>query len=253
MANLKNSNSDDRGITVKFASDAGLIAITGESGSGKSVLVCKAIDLISGGKAMASLLPSASKDANDGSLSEACVEVVINLFEPHLSAVSSSLQHYGVDPKSLLSNGGQLHLSRTIQHHVSDNTTTTNPKRIKSTCRINGKHVSLKTLRSVSSPLFARVDIATASAALNQPHLRLGMIDTGVSFDVKRECRARRDEYDKAKRRRRQIEKQLKERVLPVGMMQRQQRSSSGDGSDDESVDEENMELLRHWVDELGE
>ena len=54
----------------------------------------------------------------------------------------------------------------------------------------------------------------------------------------------------------RQIEKQLKERVLPVGMMQRHQRSSnSGDvsGGDDESVDEEDMELLRHWVDELGE
>lgn len=150
---------------------------------------------------------------------------------------------------------GQLHLSRTIHHHASDNTTTT-PKRIKSTCRINGKHVSLKTLHSVSSPLFARVDIATALAALNQPHLELGMIDTGVPYGVKRECRARRDEYDKAKRRMRQIEKQLKERVLPVGMMQRHQRSSnSGDGSggDDESVDEEDMELLRHWVDELGE
>ena len=100
------------------------------------------------------------------------------------------------------------------------------------------------------------MDIATASAALNQPHLELGMIDTGVPNGVKRECRARRDEYDKAKRRMRQIEKQLKERVLPVGMMQRHQRSSnSGDGSggDDESVDEEDMELLRHWVDELGE
>ena len=92
-------------------------------------------------------------------------------------------------------------------------------------------------------------------AALNQPHLELGMIDTGVPYGVKRECRARRDEYDKAKRRRRQIEKQMKERVLPMGMMQRHQRSSSGDGSggDDESVDEEDMELLRHWVDELGE
>ena len=38
-------------------------------------------------------------------LHHSCVEV-INLFEPHLSAVSSSLQHYGVDPKSLLSNVG---------------------------------------------------------------------------------------------------------------------------------------------------
>lgn len=78
------------------------------------------------------------------------------------------------------------------------------------------------------------------------------MIDTGVSREVKRECRHWRDAYDKARRRRRQIEKKLKERVLPVGMMRRQQHGSSG-SDDDVSVNEEDTELLRHWVDELGE
>lgn len=59
---------------------------------------------------------------------------------------------------------------------------------------------------------------------------------------LRRTCWQRRDEYEEARKRRKQIEKELNERVLPVGM----QRGASLGG-------EEEMELMKHWVDELGE
>lgn len=112
---------------------------------------------------------------------------------------------------------------------------------MKSVCRINGKHVSLKTLRAVSTPLFTRVDVATASAALSRPTSRLMMIDTGVSDQLKRQCVESRIFYEKAKTRRLQIEKELEDRVLPAGM----QRGSG-------PLSEEDLDVLQHWVDELG-
>ena len=67
IVSIKSSNiaglineGDDRDIEVDFGQEAGtsLIAITGESGTGKSLLVSKAIDLVTGGKAISSLVPS---------------------------------------------------------------------------------------------------------------------------------------------------------------------------------------------------
>lgn len=165
------------------------------------------------------------------------IEKEVNLSEPHLAAISTSLKHFGVNSKILYNqqSPGQLHLSRTIQADESG--------RMKSVCRINGKHVSLKTLRSVASPLFTRVDIGTASAALSRPASRLAMIDTGVPDVLKQQCMHCKNEYERAKKRRRRLEKQLEERVMPVGM----QRSRVG------PICDEDMELLQHWVDELGE
>lgn len=236
IAGMKNEDSRDE-IVIRFApsegAGAGFVAVTGESGSGKSLLVSKAIDLVTGGKAVSSLISSTENEA-----SESGVELVVNLLEPHLSAVSSSLKQFGVDPEILNNEQslGQLHLSRIIQRADASG-------RMKSLCRINGKHVSLKTLRSISSPLFTRVDVATASAALSRPASRLAMIDTGVSDALKRECLECRNEYERAKKKRRQLEKELEERVLPEGM----QRSVGG------PISEEDMELLQHWIDELGE
>ena len=170
-----------------------------------------------------------------------CIPKVVNLFEPHLSAISASLKSFGVDPNTLYTESsidsptmGRLHLSRIIQHGDANG-------RMKSACRINGRHVSLKTLRAVSSPLFTRVDVSTASAALSRPNSRLEMIDTGVSGVLRRECIGCRDEYLRAKTRRRRIQKELEERVLPMGMQR-----GGAIGS------EEEVELLKHWVDELG-
>ena len=54
-------------IKVDFGQEAGtsLIAITGESGTGKSLLVSKAIDLVTGGKAISSLVPSRVGEGNN--------------------------------------------------------------------------------------------------------------------------------------------------------------------------------------------
>ena len=54
------SEKEDANIQVDFGNDAGLVAITGESGTGKSLLVSKAIDLVTGGKAASSLVVSSS-------------------------------------------------------------------------------------------------------------------------------------------------------------------------------------------------
>ena len=65
-------NSDE--IVIRFDSShtagTGFVAVTGESGSGKSLLVSKAIDLVTGGKAVASLLPSSGDE-----LAESLVEM----------------------------------------------------------------------------------------------------------------------------------------------------------------------------------
>ena len=54
------SEKEDADIQVDFGNEAGLVAITGESGTGKSLLVSKAIDLVTGGKAVSSLVVSSS-------------------------------------------------------------------------------------------------------------------------------------------------------------------------------------------------
>ena len=54
------SEKEDANIQVDFGNDAGLVAITGESGTGKSLLVSKAIDLVTGGKAVSSLVVSSA-------------------------------------------------------------------------------------------------------------------------------------------------------------------------------------------------
>lgn len=116
VADLKNANSDnDGGITVQFASDAGFIAVTGESGSGKSLLVCKAIDLISGGKATASLLPS-SLIGGDGSMSEACVEVG----EFTLYIVWSNTVHISSNQKSFSDTLSLIFVKLLLHHSCSD-------------------------------------------------------------------------------------------------------------------------------------
>lgn len=76
VAGMKNEENNDD-IVIRFDTShkeispgAGFVAVTGESGSGKSLLVSKAIDLVTGGKAVASLLPSSGDE-----LAESLVEL----------------------------------------------------------------------------------------------------------------------------------------------------------------------------------
>ena len=58
IAGMVSDGEDTDIIQLDFGPDACLVAVTGESGSGKSLLVSKAIDLVTGGKALSSLVPS---------------------------------------------------------------------------------------------------------------------------------------------------------------------------------------------------
>jgi len=230
------NDGDDADIQVDFGPDACLVAVTGESGSGKSLLVSKAIDLVTGGKVVSSLIPPRSGD-NLEQENTASVELTVNLHEPQLSAVSTNVQRFGVDSSILFnkqSKISQLHLKRTIS--------LSNSGRLKSVCRINGKHVSLKTLRQVAAPLFTRVDVGVASAALGRPASRLAMLDMGVPESVMQNCAQLRDTYKEARKRTKSIRRDLESRILP---------SSLQGNINNEGFDEEQRKLLEHWLDEL--
>ena len=263
IAGLTNSQGTSD-IEVNFGSNgACFIAVTGESGSGKSLLVSKAVDLVTGGKAVATLVPTLGEGGEDerssvemskcGRLCVLCdmVDIIskrhqyshlvskgVNLHEPHLSAVSSSLERFGIDP-TILSNDqstmtNQLHLQRTLQWSDTG--------RLKSICRINGKHISLKSLRHIAAPLFTRVDVGAAATALARPASRLAMIDMGVEDSLKQNCLEMRESYKRARKKRMRLKSELESRVLPSSMQGSGYTSTS---------EEDQTELLGHWVDEL--
>ena len=166
----------------------------------------------------------------------------VNLQEPQLSSVSSTLQRFNIDPSILYNNVqdstlAQLHLKRALSSSDSG--------RLKSVCRINDKHISLKTFRQISAPLFTRVDVGIASAALGRMASRLAMIDIGVPSNLKWNCAKTRDMYKDAKKCTEKIKHDLDSRVLPSSL---QGGSNNGEG-----LDEEQVKLLEHWIDELGE
>jgi hypothetical protein len=238
------------------------------SGSGKSLLIAQAIDLIVGGKAVPSLSPSIPERMGDGSTSSSSsssVELVAILHEPHLTSVSNRMSRFGIDPTTI---APPLHTSSRDGEKIIDGHLPPPPSglcgelrlertlvgvsggRSRSVCRINGRHVSLRTLRDVAGPLFARVDVGAASAALGRSASRLTMLDTGVPCGLRRDCASRRDAYATAKKCREGIERDLGSRVLPSGLSR---RGGGGDGGDGGGYDEGQMSMLRHWVDELGE
>ena len=114
---------------------------------------------------------------------------------------------------------------------------------MKSECEINGQHIPLKTMRQISAPLLVRVDVAIASGALARPASRLSILDMGVEDSFKQNCIKCRDEYKEAKKNRERIKHELESRVLPSSL---QGMSNSNTG-----FDEEQMELMQHWLEEL--
>ena len=156
--------------------------------------------------------------------------------------METSLQQYGIDPSILYINGdqskegGNLHLKRTL--------TTINSGRLKSVCSINGKHVSLKTLRQVTAPLFVRVDVGVASAALGNAASRLAILDMGISEQLIQNCIKFRNNYKEAKKNREIIKHELESRILPSSLQGNSNKVDMG-------FDEEQMQLMEHWVEEL--
>ena len=64
LAGIVDDETEDT-IELNLGGDAGLVAVTGETGSGKSLLVAKLVSIVTGGKASPSLIPSGKDDAND--------------------------------------------------------------------------------------------------------------------------------------------------------------------------------------------
>lgn len=228
---LTNGNKSDAANNGEIAIKLGpnLNAISGETGSGKSLLMVKILELIRGCKSTSSMLPSSGESSAEG-------EVVLKLTDPHLSFVKKVMVENDIDQDLLtIHNGdgfGTLVLSRQI-FAVPSGT----KSKIKSECKINGKNVTLKKLMAVATPLIAIVDAATAASMLAQPQARMNIIDTGVPSDILSTARSCKLAYRNARKKRERIERELANRVLP---------SSFSDGDND-------LELYRHWIDELDE
>lgn len=165
--------------------------------------------------------------------------IAVNLYEPHISAISTYFERVGIDPH-ILSNEHPESRCMQLKRVLSAG----NAGRLKSFCTVNKIPVPLKTLRQIALPLFTQVDVGVASAALGRSASRLAMLDMGVPEGLKQNCMELRDTYKQAKKHKEKIKRGLESRVLP---------SSLKGGNTNGGFDEEQIQMLEHWVDELGE
>jgi DNA repair protein RecN (Recombination protein N) len=234
--NLAGAVSPDgaRPIHVSLSTAQPFVACTGETGSGKSLLFAKAIDLISGGRATASMV-----GGNDvtGVLDEqtAYVEIVLLVKEPHLSFVHETLSEMGVATDTECHDNQEI-LLLTLRRTLVRSSTGRARTKLKSICTINGHPVSLKALSALTSPLLVVTDAAAAASVLSQPGARLSILDTGVNLSVLQFFAASRRQYQQRRKARKEIERDLSNRVLP--------QSFSMDS-------EEDLELVNHWISEI--
>jgi DNA repair ATPase RecN len=228
--NLAGTISEEDGgvISISFGHCPNLVAVTGETGSGKSLLIAKAAELLSGGKVISPSLVSQTT----GGQNTTFVEMEICLSPPHISVVQQSLRMIGLDPAILFQD------SPSTKRLILKRELAVVEERIKSTCWVNGITVSLKALRCVSRPLLAIVDAAAAAAALAKQNSRLSIIDTAVPPPILSYARLTRAEYRKCLGYRQRLENELSNRMLPVSMS-------------DNKDDDRDLELLQHWIDEL--
>lgn len=209
---VNEQNSEDSSIRIEFDDDS-FCAITGETGSGKSLLFVKVIELLSGAKATSNYLLHEDLPVS--------VELEVLLDDRYLQASQSAFESLCVSVS-----GRRLHLSRTIMMEQG---------RLKSVCQINGETVTIKVLSKLCSSLLAVVDASAASTALSRPQARLAILDTTVSPDLVETVRQSREAYRVARTERESLQEELASRTLP----------SSFSPEDD-------TKLVEHWIDELG-
>ena len=202
------------------------MAVTGETGSGKSLLIAKVADLLTGGKVT-------SATVKRGDAGQTFVEMCLRLSEPHVSMVQQSLISTGLQPTLLKSTSESSLRTLLLRREL-----VLEEERIKSICSVNGQEVSLLGLRTISRPLLAVVDAAAAAAALAKQNPRMSIIDTAVPSPVLSYAWLTRTEYRKCRGYRQRLENELSNRMLPVSM--------SGDKDGDKDI-----ELFQHWIDEL--
>lgn len=243
-------NSDG---TISFSLHPNFVAVTGETGSGKSLLFRTAANLLLGGKATSSLIAvSSSKAENYGNSynyngnNSTTVGLVAHLGQIHLDYVNSILNSNGLQQCPLqhdvnLENDrqafGLLHLERIIYFaNGSTGQKNMNSKRtLKSKCYVNGQPIGLKVLRLLTSSLLTTVDAAAASTALNRPASRLSVLDFGLSETIKRNFLDGKRHYLSLRRKRQQLQEEL---------TQRQRALLSYD-------DEINANIMNSWIQEF--
>jgi DNA repair ATPase RecN len=130
LASVVNADNPDESVCLVMDDGDGqschysnLVAVTGETGTGKSLLVARVVELLTGAKAVASYVTTAAnhhhqkqnhqgskEDARDDSNGTkdqdqgdptASVEMELLLRGPHLAAVSVALERIGIDPAVL--------------------------------------------------------------------------------------------------------------------------------------------------------
>jgi DNA repair ATPase RecN len=215
----------DRNITNEKDSD--LIAITGETGSGKSLLIGRVADLVTGGKALVSMI-----DSTNHRPTTAMAEMTFSLHPSHMTMVTETLQQCNIDPTVILGSGSELTLKRILRRCDG-------PQRLQSLCFLNDHDIPLPVLRAVGRPMLAIVNAPAAAAALNEAKSRLSMLDTGVSSILLRQVQQCQALYRRCQQYRQLLEQELSRQNLPTTMRGMEQ----GDDKD--------FDLLRHWIQEL--
>lgn len=192
-------------------------------------MVVKILELILGVKATSTMLPRVGEAYAEG-------EIILKLTEPHLSFVEKMMVENSIslDKLKVTDGFGSLVVRRKISSAKSGSKSL-----IKSECSVNGKTVTLKTLKTITSQLIAIVDASAAAVMLSQPQARMNIIDTGVPSDLQSKTRRLKIAYRNARKNRERIERELANRVLPSSFNQER------DGQD--------LELYRHWIDELDD
>jgi DNA repair ATPase RecN len=157
------------------------------------------------------------------------------LYGSHVSVIRSTLEKLNLDAGSIFGNqldmAAPLHLSLKRSFFKSEIN-----GRIKSSCKINGLIVTLKALKAIGGPMLAIVNAPMASMALGKSHSRMTMFDAGIPSEIIVFVRQLQREYNKCRKKREKLEKELQSRVLPASI----------------NVDaDRDIELFDHWVEEL--
>lgn len=243
LAGAVSHDNDREAIQISLDPSQPFVACTGETGSGKSLLLARALELIAGGKVSDTLVGGVKGSdiltASDGEPTTAFVEMQLWVEEPHLSFVRSILSTAGVTDvlhSSGLQQAQKLIIRRTLLRMPAPSSSGRRKTRLKSLCTVNGKSITLKALSSLTSPLLVVVDASAAASALARPEARLSILDTGVDPAVRQYFGAAQRAYRQCRQVRQGLEDDLASRLLPQSF----------------SMDtEEDIKLVDHWISEM--
>jgi len=212
-ATITGDANDAAGTSFAW-NNSNFVAITGETGSGKSLLLRTAADLILGGKATPSIITRPQQEQN----TPTTVQLEAHLCPIHLDHVNRLLKPLGLQPVGVIEDyesrlHGILNLVRKIYA-----TQRNNKVLLQSKCFVNNQIVSVKVFKQISSSIIKTVDAAVASTALNRPSSRLAVLDFGIPSNLKATFRNSKRHYRSCQKKRLQIQQDIsqRERDLPV-------------------------------------